>query len=92
MPNEELVCHQFQTRAAQAGDPESQGSTPAPAAQGETSKPLGTFWHPPHLIFLLGVSSVMKFFLSSKNFAKLYSQVQFSIYMCFTFITVLEEL
>lgn len=66
MSNEELVCHQFQTRVAQAGDPESQGSTREPVAQGETSKPLGTFWHPPHLIFLLGVSSVMKFFLSSK--------------------------
>lgn len=58
MSNEELLCHQPQTRAAQAGDPERQGSTPAPVAQGHTHQshwtPSGTFSlpHPPSGDFL----------------------------------------
>lgn len=47
---------------------------------------LDTFWHLPHLIFLLEIFFVIKFFLLSKISTKLYSQVQFSIYIWFTFI------
>lgn len=87
------MCHQLQSRAAQGGDPESQGSTPEPVAQGDTPQSLDTLWHPPHLIFLLGVSSVMKFFLSSKisqNFISKFNFLFVSGLLSYSFRRILK--
>lgn len=72
----------------QLGTQKATGAAQHPATQGATPKSLDTFWHSPHLIFLLGIFFVRQFFLSSKISWNFIAKLNFLFISFFVFLFI----